>query len=75
MRTIDIEKRLAALEHELASLKSDPKPGSKAHPVDALERIHNTFPNDESFREAMRLGRKWRQSQRPNPRKTKTKRK
>jgi hypothetical protein len=74
MTTASIEKRLTAIEQDLAQLKAERNP-AKVHPVIALERIHATFENDESFQEAARLGRKWRESQRPKTRKTKGKRK
>ena len=69
MTTAPLEQRLTAIEQELAQLKAERSP-LKAHPVVALERIHATFENDESFQEAARLGRKWRDSQRPKTRKT-----
>jgi hypothetical protein len=75
MSTTEIEKRLTIIERELAELKAERAAVRKRHPVHALERIHGAFEDDESFREAMRLGRKWRQSQRPKTRKSKVKRK
>jgi hypothetical protein len=66
----EIEKRLTALEREIAQLKRKPK----THPIGVLEQIHGTFENDEAFKEAARLGRKWRDSQRSNTRKPKAKR-
>ena len=65
MTTAQIESRLAALEHEVATLKGRRSNGrnGKAHPARALEKIHGTFENDAAFKEAMRLGRKWRKSQ------------
>jgi hypothetical protein len=72
MSTREIEKRLAIIEQEIAHLKAERRP---AHPIHALEKIHGTFENDEAFKEATRLGRKWRESQRPNARKSKAKRK
>ena len=74
MSTTEIEKRLRAVEKDIAQLKAERKPAS-THPVRALEAIHATFANDEAFEEAMRLGRKWRRSQRTNGRKPKAKRK
>ena len=77
MVTSEIESRLAALEAEVAALKQSRHPAVPAlRPIDLLDRIHNTFKDDEAFQEAMRLGRKWRESQRPKAiRKQRTKRK
>ena len=68
MTIAEIEKRLTALEQEIAQLRQvrDAKP----HPAQVLERIHGTFENDEAFREATRLGKKWRASQDPKPRRS-----
>ena len=63
MTTAEFEKRLTAVEQELAHLK--PKPNSKIHWWD---KIAGKFANDPAFEEAMRLGRKWRESQRPKSR-------
>ena len=64
MTASEIEKRLIAIEQELANLKSERAASAKAHPIRALEKIYGTFEDDEAFREAVRLGRKWRESQR-----------
>jgi hypothetical protein len=73
MSATEIERRLVAVEQEIARLKANR--GALAHPIQALEQIHGTFEDDEAFREAMRLGRKWRESQRPIVRKARAKRK
>lgn len=75
MSKVEIEKRLSALERELARLKGQGIPAAKSHPIHTLEKIHGTFENDEAFREASRLGREWREAQRPRARKAKAKRK
>ena len=75
MTTASIEKRLTAIEHELAQLKYERVSDVKSHPARALERIHGSCENDESFKEAVRLGHKWRESQRPRVRKAKGMRK
>ncbi len=64
MSTREIEKRLAVLEREIAQLKAERRPGAPSHPIDTLNRIRGTFENDDAFKEAMRLGRQWRKSQR-----------
>ena len=70
MTLTDIEQRLSVVEEELAKLKAARRdsPREKAHPVETLDAIHGTFANDAAFREAMRLGRKWRASQNAKPR-------
>jgi len=70
MTTAQVESRLAALEREVAQLKADRQRANPPalHPVDVLRRTHGTFENDEAFREAMRLGRKWRASLDVRPR-------
>jgi hypothetical protein len=76
MSIVEIEKRLIAVENELARLKAERFAVGRGHPIQALDRIHGTFENDDAFKEAMRLGRKWRTSQRPSgARKAKAKRK
>jgi hypothetical protein len=75
MSIAEIEKRLIALERQLAQLAANPPSNATQHPLETLERIHGAFEDDDAFKEANRLGRKWRQSQRPNGRKSKAKRK
>ena len=74
MSTAEIEKRLTALENAVARLSEGGGAKANRHPVRSLERIHAVFEDDEAFREAMRLGRQWRQGKRPSPRKPKAKR-
>lgn len=73
MSTREIERRLTAVEREIAGLKNKRRAAAEAHPVRALEKLHGTFENDEAFREAAPLGRNWRKSQGPHGRKSKTK--
>jgi hypothetical protein len=74
MTTAELEKRLTSIEQQLAELRQERS--AKPHPAELLERIHATFDNDEAFREATRIGQKWRQSQRPKTRRsTRAKRK
>lgn len=74
MAAARIESRVAALEEEVASLKRRlSKPAkAKAHWV---EGVYGAFANDPDFLEAMRLGRKHRESLRPRSAKRTTKRK
>jgi hypothetical protein len=68
MTISQLEQRLRAVERELAELKLQRnRPVRPAHPVDAIDRIHGTFEDDDAFRDAMRLGREWRDSDLPKP--------
>ena len=58
----DLEKRVEALEKELARLKKA-KSDEDAKPW--WERIAGTFRDKEEYREAMRLGSEYRESLRP----------
>jgi hypothetical protein len=64
MASVDLEARLAVLEQEVARLRSKVEGGvPRAAPW--WERIAGTFANDRTHEEAMRLGRKYRESLRP----------
>jgi hypothetical protein len=73
MKTADIETRLANLEKAVERLNAQ-RAAQSLHPARSLERIHGVFEDDEAFREAMRLGRQWRQGKHPSPRRTKARR-
>ena len=61
MTLADLEQRVARIERELARLHtSAPERTKKRHPLATLEKIHGTFEDDAAYREAQRLGRKWR---------------
>jgi hypothetical protein len=75
MSTREIERRLSAVEEEIANLKAERRPAADGHPIHTLEKIHGTFENDLAFQEATRLGRKWRDSHPPSATKSKAKRK
>ena len=67
-----LEQRLTALEAEVAKLKEQGKNGvSDTRPWP--EKIFGTFANDPDYEEAMRLGREYRESTKPKPRKKKKK--
>jgi hypothetical protein len=63
MATSKLEERVAALEMEVERLKAQvgktPKRGWRA--------IVGTFANDPIYEEAMRLGKQWRDADRPKP--------
>jgi hypothetical protein len=68
MAASNLEQRVAALETELARLKAKvDSPSGEAAPW--WEKVWGAFAGDPDFVEAMRLGRKYRESQRPKPRK------
>ena len=62
MTTAQMEKRLTAVEEELAKLKAQIA-AATPNPNNWVEAIAGTFANDPIFDEAMRLGRKWRKSE------------
>lgn len=64
MGNVKIEKRVADLEKELANLKKKVE-GAEA-PNYWWERISGTFQNDPVYKQAMKLGREYRQSLKPN---------
>lgn len=68
MSTVQIEKRLKALETELAQLKVALK-GTSQSAKKGWRGIVGSFAGDPLHAEAMRLGRKYRESQRPKRRK------
>lgn len=64
MSTTTLEKRVRALEAEVARLRGKIEVhSSSTRPW--WEEIGGAFANDPAFKEAMRLGRKYRQSLRP----------
>ena len=68
-----LEQRLVALEAEVAKIKATVE--TQQEPKKPWwEKIAGTFKDDPHYEEAMRLGRKYRESLRPKP-KAKKKRK
>lgn len=67
MSTAALEKRIAVLEAEFTKFRAQLDKERAANAPD-WRRIVGTFENDPAFEEAMRLGRQWRESQRPSPR-------
>jgi hypothetical protein len=73
MSNKELEMRVIALEAEVAELKARLKGKRVADPW--LEVVWGSFADDPAaHEEAMRLGREWRESFRPKPRKSKARR-
>lgn len=63
MSATPIEERIAALESEVARIKTRlPEPGTEST-IPWWEEIRGTFKDDPLYLEAMRLGREWREAQ------------
>jgi hypothetical protein len=69
---VSLARRLAKLEAEVAKLNARLDAIEKAPKW--WERIAGTFRNDPVYEEAMRLGRQYRESQRPKAKRRKNKR-
>jgi hypothetical protein len=67
-----LEQRVAALEAEVAELKKKLN-GPQEDKRHWVEKIYGAFEGSEAFKEAMALGRKYRESLRPKPRSRKSK--
>jgi hypothetical protein len=72
MSAISLKDRVAALEAEVAELKAR-LAGSERKAQPWWELIAGTFAGDPVYEEAMRLGRKWRDSAATRPRKRRKK--
>ena len=66
MAVPEIERRVAALEDEMARLKEKVDRAISSE-GDWLDEIYGAFDNDPIYEEAMRLGREYRETLRPKP--------
>jgi len=64
MSDAKIERRMAELEREVATLRKKVEELSGSKPW--WERIAGSFQNDPVYERAMKLGRKYRRAQRQN---------
>ena len=64
MAVTTLEERVACVEAELERLKTRLASADHAKPA-GWERILGTFADSEGFEEAVRLGREYREAQRP----------
>ena len=65
MATGSLEERVTAIEAELARLKKQLAAEKPNSDLPWYEKIFGTFADSEEYEEAMRLGRKYRESLRP----------
>jgi hypothetical protein len=63
MSNLTLEERVAAVEAEVISLKKEKQPPAVEAPW--WEQIRGIFKDDTAYAEAMRLGREYREAQRP----------
>lgn len=71
MAAESLERRVAALEAEVAELKKKVNGAADAQQEHWVEKWYGAFEGSQAFKEAMELGRKYRESLRPKPRKRK----
>lgn len=69
----DLEKRITALEADVARLKRDTREFPRSDTTD-WDRVIGSFDDDPAFDEAMELGRQWRKSLDETPSRTRTRR-
>jgi hypothetical protein len=65
MATGSLEERVTAIEAELAQLKKQLAAEKPQGDLPWYEKIFGTFADSEEYEEAMRLGREYRESLRP----------
>ena len=64
----ELDERVAALEEEVARVRKEIRSLTNGT-MPWWEKINGVFGDDPAFKEAMRLGREYRESLRPKPRK------
>ncbi len=72
MSKTEIERRLTAVERQLNQLanKIEASTSNGSTNINGwIDEIHGTFQNNDTYRQAARLGREWRKSQTPIHRK------
>ena len=72
MTKVQLERRIYALEEQVARLKAELEE-VQGPQVPWWQKISGSFADDPDFKEAMRLGREWRESFRPKKRSPKKK--
>ncbi len=65
MATASLEERVSTLEDEVARLKEQLATVTPRNVAPWWERIYGTFADSTEYEEAMRLGRAYRESLRP----------
>ena len=66
MPTVTLEDRLTAVEHELEQLKQRLDDVKNLPPAHYWDRVFGSFADSEGFDEAVRLGREYRESLKPD---------
>jgi hypothetical protein len=66
MTNAELEKRIAVLEAEVASLKSKAEKNGNKNDLPWWKQRLGVFADDPAHEEAMRLGREYRESQKLN---------
>jgi hypothetical protein len=69
----NLEKRVAALEEQIARLRRQANGDGKPSGREWLDDLYGKFEGDPIFEHAMKLGAKYRQSLRPSRRRNKHK--
>jgi hypothetical protein len=70
---VELESRVATLEAKVERLQRESQ-GVVPDGLPWWEQVVGAFADDPAFEEAMRLGREYRESQRPKPRTKRSKR-
>ena len=65
MKDPAIEERLSALEKELAQIKEQLATDKHPSPSHPWDRVFGSLADSKGFDEAVRLGREYREAQRP----------